>query len=184
MLSSSRTPKDIAAATWSAKGNGLAYFTKNTGECDTWVVQEGDEVWITHAGLNEQGRQFDGNVADELLKVVIGQRRVIQGMEQGMIGQCLTETRLIRMPPHFAYDDPNLKFSSGRKPVPPGSTVLYQITIHEIRRPGTFSYYWVLAVQEGGVPGLVALLIALAGLYVFYDGHVKKMKRGGSKKRR
>ena len=48
-----------------------------------------------------------------------------------MIGQCLTETRLIRMPPHFAYDDPNLKFSSGRKPVPPGSTVLYQITIRE-----------------------------------------------------
>jgi len=59
-----------------------------------------------------------------------------------------------------------------------------RILADEIRRPGTFSYYWVLAVQEGGVPGLVALLIALAGLYVFYDGHVKKMKRGGSKKRR
>jgi len=109
-------------------------------------------------------------------------------MEQGMIGQCLMETRLIRMPPHFAYDDPNLKFSSGQKPVPTGSTVLYQITIHEIRRPGTFSYYWILAVQEGGMPGLVALVIALAVLYMLYDSHLKKIKRGGvrggNKKRR
>ena len=48
-----------------------------------------------------------------------------------MAGQCLKETRLIRMPPHFAYDDPNLRFSSDRKPVPARSTVLYQITIRE-----------------------------------------------------
>lgn len=133
--------------------NGLAYITKTAGECESYIVQAGDEVYITHAGFTEQGRQFDGNVQDELFKgrvhsnlemqwlpqkadgegspVVIGQRRVIQGMEQGMLGQCLKETRLIRMPPHFAYDDPNLRFSSDRKPVPSGSTVLYQITIRK-----------------------------------------------------
>lgn len=48
--------------------NGLAYITINEGECGAYVAQPGDEVYITHAGLTEQGRQFDGNVQDELFK--------------------------------------------------------------------------------------------------------------------
>lgn len=103
-------------------------------------------------------------------------------MEQGMIGQCIDETRIIRMPPQWGYDDPHLNFDKSRKPVPTGSTVNYQITVHEVRRPGTLSYFWITAVQQGGVPGFIFLVILMGVIYSFYDSYSKEKKRG--KKRR
>jgi len=41
-------------------------------------VEEGDIVYITHAGFAEDGRQIDANVKDELFKVTIGTRMVLQ----------------------------------------------------------------------------------------------------------
>jgi FKBP-type peptidyl-prolyl cis-trans isomerase (trigger factor) len=83
--------------TWQKKGNGLEYYVKHEGDCASYRVQNGDTVSITHAGfVAEDGaiKQFDGNIEDELFKVTIGEGRLIFGMEHGMLGQCLAETRV------------------------------------------------------------------------------------------
>ncbi len=168
---------------WQQKGNGLQYYVKREGDCASYRVQNGDTVSITHAGFVTEGgvvRQFDGNVEDELFKVTIGEGRLIFGMEHGMIGQCLEETRVVKMPARLAFDDPNKRFSN--PPVPRGTTVNYQITIHEVLRPGTLQYYWVALVKQGGVPGLFFLLLLLLALYCMYDAHAKKQRRGKKKK--
>ena len=54
----------------------------------------------------------------------------------------------------------------------------------EVRRPGTLSYYWIAAVKQGGLPGVVFFLMVVSVLYMLYDAHARKMKRGGGKKRR
>ena len=49
----------------------------------------------------------------------------IEGMERGMVGQCLGEQRNILIPPDLAFDDRSLNFK--QKPVPDGTTILYQV---------------------------------------------------------
>ncbi|EKX53065.1 hypothetical protein GUITHDRAFT_150514 [Guillardia theta CCMP2712] len=179
----------LAGATESAEdswidikgGDGVQYIVKEKGDCSSYVVQDDDIVFISHAGyLVDTRQQFDGN-GDAFLKVKIGQGSIIKGMETGIKGQCVGETRIVRMPPHTAFDDPLKRFKS--KPVPIGSTVEYHITVHGVQRPGTLHYYWVIMVEQGGVPGLIFLLIVLLACYGIYDSFSKSSRKTKSKRR-
>ena len=62
----------------------LHFMIKEKGDCSI-RVRSGDQVRITHAGFHERNGQptkFDGNIEGEPLKVTVGKRKVIAGMDQ------------------------------------------------------------------------------------------------------
>jgi len=64
-------------------------------------VRQGDTVSIRHAGFyGEQQIDADGG---QPLKLVVGARHVLEGMERAMIGQCLGETRIVTIPPEVLW---------------------------------------------------------------------------------
>jgi len=85
-------------------------------ETCTEKVREGDSVSIHHKGFfGDVQIDSDGG---KPLDVVVGSRHVLEGMERGMIGQCLGEVRKISMPPELGFDKPGMNFK--HKPVPDG----------------------------------------------------------------
>jgi len=158
---------------------GILFQTKEDGDCKAFQVQQDDTVMIQHAGFVEAShQQFDSN-GDAPFKVKIGGGTVITGMEEGMKGMCKGETRLFRFAPHVAFDDPAKSFS--RKPVKPGTAVLYQITVVDMMRPHTFPWYQEVALKQVGIPGLIGLLVGLWILYEAYKSYKKSQKRGKKK---
>eukprot|EP00730_Choanoeca_flexa_P013896 TRINITY_DN5845_c0_g1_i1.p2 TRINITY_DN5845_c0_g1~~TRINITY_DN5845_c0_g1_i1.p2 ORF type:complete len:184 (+),score=41.08 TRINITY_DN5845_c0_g1_i1:200-751(+) len=119
-----------------------------TEECDL-QVQKGDEVSIVHKGYYGD-QQIDGNPQGpdgkpEPLKFVVGAGVIIEGMEQGVVGTCLNEEIRLTIPPHLAFDDGRKNFQ--RKPVPDKSTVVYDITVVDILRPGSLRHTTKLASE-------------------------------------
>mmetsp|Transcript_1938 Transcript_1938/g.3519 ORF Transcript_1938/g.3519 Transcript_1938/m.3519 type:complete len:200 (+) Transcript_1938:69-668(+) len=155
---------------WEQRGD-LVFQTMDSGNCDDYQVVEGDEVWITHAGHTVEDQvQFDGNGV-EPLKFTLGGGTVLRGMEVGMEGMCVGETRVLLIPPHLAFDDPTKRFS--RKPVKAGSTVRYQITLVDMIRPGSLRYWRTKLWTEVGIPGVVAGLVLVWALYAVYQSYRK-----------
>jgi hypothetical protein len=68
---------------------GVKVATSQEGDCST-KVKNGDIVYIRHRGIyadeNEKMVQFDGD-GGEPLRFVVGEKRIITGMEVGVIGQ-------------------------------------------------------------------------------------------------
>lgn len=167
---------------------GVKVATSQEGDCST-KVKNGDIVYIRHRGIyadeNEKMVQFDGD-GGEPLRFVVGEKRIITGMEVGVIGQCAGETRWVEIPPRLAYDDP-AKFGprswsrTRPKPVPDRTTVLYEITMHEVHRPGTLAYELgnFLAFLQGVGPWVLGAALLFGILYVMRS----RSRRGGASKK-
>ena len=73
---------------WTAQ-YGVKIATKKPGDCST-RVKKGDIVYIRHHGIfiDQGGKmtQFDGD-GGAPLRFVVGEKRIIAGMELGVIGQ-------------------------------------------------------------------------------------------------
>ena len=63
----------------------------------------------------------------EPLSFTLGAGNVLRGMEEALMGVCKDDELTAEIPPEWAYDDPNKKFT--RKPVPEGSTVVYHMKV-------------------------------------------------------
>lgn len=111
-------------------------LTMKKGKCTGRAVNYGDTVWFTHVGrvqlpgTNRAGRIFDesGPVPLKLQTLGVGTRRLIKGMEFGMKGMCKGETRQLVIQPRDAYDD-TTRIPEANRPVPRGTTVMYEITL-------------------------------------------------------
>jgi peptidylprolyl isomerase len=71
-------------------------------------VKEGDTIRIHYAGKLEDGSVFDSSEGGASLEIKLGRGEFIKGLEEGVIGMELGETRSIFMTPDKAYG-PHLK---------------------------------------------------------------------------
>ncbi|KAL0227887.1 hypothetical protein RCL1_004030 [Eukaryota sp. TZLM3-RCL] len=97
-------------------------------------ISEGDTVRVKYTGWLEgnqpweKGEQFDSNVVDKPMKVVIGKGNVIVGFEKGLIGMNQGSYRLIRIPPSLGYGP------QGAPPrIPGNSTLLFELNVDKIK---------------------------------------------------
>ncbi|GAB5358937.1 hypothetical protein AAMO2058_000501700 [Amorphochlora amoebiformis] len=128
-------------------------------------VQVGDTIRIRHDGF-WQGSKIDSD--DGPLEIRVGARHVLEGMERGLVGQCIDEVRLVTIPPQLAYDHPEMNFGAGRKPVPEGSTVAYRMKVVYIApRPGSFAYL-MAPVQEFLEGHYITLCCIVIGFGLWY----------------
>lgn len=83
-------------------------------------VKEGDTIRIHYTGKFEDGTVFDSSEGREPLEFTVGEGKIIPGVEQGVIGMVLGESKSITVPLELGYG-PYMKemvFELGREKVP------------------------------------------------------------------
>jgi len=88
----------------------------------------GKQVAISYKGSLTNNKVFDQSKTDasgkiEPLAFVLGQHKVIPGMEQGVLGMKVGGKRLIIIPPAAGYG------ATGKDPIPPNSVLVFEVEL-------------------------------------------------------
>lgn len=69
--------------------------------------QRGDQVSVHYTGKLADGSIFDTSVGEEPLVFTIGENDIIDGFEEGILGMCVGEKKIVRVEPEKAYGYPH-----------------------------------------------------------------------------
>ncbi len=96
-------------------------------------AQPGDLLVMHYVGvLHENGEQFDASWdRGQTFDFVLGQGRVIQGWDEGIVGMKVGGRRLLNIPPEQAYG------SGGQGGIPPNSALVFVVDLVDIVRTPT-----------------------------------------------
>jgi FKBP-type peptidyl-prolyl cis-trans isomerase len=84
------------------QGMKVEVLKEGTGE----VAKTGDTVSVHYVGTLENGTKFDSSVdRGEQFSFTLGENRVIQGWELGVLGMKVGEKRKLTIPADLAYGD-------------------------------------------------------------------------------
>ncbi len=91
----------------------------------------GDKVTVNYTGTLENGTAFDSNVDPafghvEPFSFTLGQGRVIQGWELGVLGMKVGEKRRLTIAPELGYGSADL----GK--IPPNATLIFEVELTAI----------------------------------------------------
>ncbi len=86
----------------------------------------GDVVTVNYTGTLLDGTQFDTSIGKTPLTFRVGAGTVIPGFDQGMLGMKVRGKRRPTIPPGLAYG------ASGNGPIPPNSTIRFEIDLRSI----------------------------------------------------
>lgn len=109
--------------------------TKNMEELKIEVLQEGtgevskngDELTVDYVGTLEDGTKFDSSIdRGTPFSFILGQGRVIQGWEQGMLNMKVGEKRRLTIPYSLGYGE------NGYGPIPPKATLIFEVELLKI----------------------------------------------------
>ncbi|KAL2080412.1 hypothetical protein ACEWY4_024205 [Coilia grayii] len=68
------------------------------------AVQSGDYVRYHYNGMFPDGKKFDSSYdRGSTYNVFVGRRQLIAGMDKALLGMCVNERRLVKIPPQLAY---------------------------------------------------------------------------------
>ena len=102
---------------------GLKIETLRDGTGDG--ARKGDRVIIRYVGTFKDGTEFDSNLNDsQPLTFVLGQNKVIQGWEMGILGMKMGEKRRLTVPSSLAYG------KTGRPPlIGPNTALIFEVEL-------------------------------------------------------
>ena len=95
--------------------------------CDaSTTAREGDVLRVHYTGVTaKDGVKFDSSLdRGEPLVFVLGQKRIVQGWDQGLVGTCVGEQRRLTIPSGVGFGGRGLEPN-----VPGGATVVYDIEL-------------------------------------------------------
>ena len=97
------------------------------------AAKSGDRVSVHYTGRLLDGTVFDSSVErGQPFDFVIGQRQVIEGWDDGLVGMKKGGKRKLQIPPHLAYGH------GGAPPkIGPDATLLFEIDLLEIMPAGS-----------------------------------------------
>ena len=91
-------------------------------------VKKGDTVVVNYVGTLQNGTEFDNSrKRGEPLTFTVGEGRVIQGWEQGLVGMKVGGQRILIIPPEMGYGNRSVG------PIPANSTLVFSIELLEIK---------------------------------------------------
>lgn len=93
-----------------------------TGE----VATIGSVVAVHYTGMFQDGTVFDSSVGGTPYQFVLGAGQVIPGWDQGLQGMKVGGKRLLIVPPDLAYG------ADGYGPIPPDSTIVFEVELVDI----------------------------------------------------
>lgn len=114
------------------------------------IVKEGDTIRIHYVGRLEDGTVFDSSENRSSLEFTVGDGEVIPGLEHGVIGMNLGETKTITIPPDLGYG-PYLKervFEMERKKIPGNFDIEVGLRLQMYRADGMPIMATVVGISE------------------------------------
>jgi FKBP-type peptidyl-prolyl cis-trans isomerase len=87
------------------------------------TVVVGDIVTVNYVGTLLNGTVFDSSATRGPLTFQVGALALIRGFEQGVLGMKVGGKRRLTIPPSLAFG------SSGQGPIPPNSTVRFDVDL-------------------------------------------------------
>ncbi|CAO3619584.1 unnamed protein product [Mucor hiemalis] len=99
-------------------------------EC-TVRSNNGDTLSMHYTGtLFDTGVKFDSSLdRKEPFVFQLGQGRVIQGWDKGLLNMCVGEKRKLTIPPHLGYGD-----QGAGGVIPPKATLVFEVELLEIKK--------------------------------------------------
>lgn len=134
------------------------------------------------------GKQVDGNREGEPLNFTLRANHVLRGLDYAIEGMCVGDRIMVVIPPHLAFDDPNLMFkwedADVERPAPVGSFMRYEIELLAVQRdPAKMEGLWIglgfaaVFAMSIGLAYLLAMLMDSGPSGKLYDpGEQKKMR--------
>jgi len=107
--------------------SGLQYEVLTVG--NGAVAKTGDTVVVHYTGWLLDGTKFDSSLdRNEPFSFTLGQKRVIRGWEEGVLGMQVGEKRMLIIPSELAYG----KRGAGGV-IPPDATLKFEVELLEIK---------------------------------------------------
>ena len=92
-------------------------------------AKTGDTVVVNYVGTLENGTKFDSSIdRGETFSFTLGENRVIQGWELGVLGMKIGEKRKLTIPPELGYGD-----QAVGNIIPANSTLIFEVELIEIK---------------------------------------------------
>jgi FKBP-type peptidyl-prolyl cis-trans isomerase len=94
-------------------------------------AKAGDVVTVNYTGVLPDGTVFDASANHgQPFSFTLGEGRVIQGWEQGILGMKKGERRLLAIPPSLGYG------ANANGAIPANSTLIFEVEMLEIKSGG------------------------------------------------
>ncbi|XP_077481892.1 peptidyl-prolyl cis-trans isomerase FKBP10-like isoform X1 [Stigmatopora argus] len=98
----------------------------------TRQAQDGDQVRYHYNATFLEGKTFDSSYQRGAAKVgLLGEGRLIAGIEKGLLGMCVNEHRTITVPPHLAYGS-----TGAGDMIPPDTTLVFHVLLLDLWNKG------------------------------------------------
>lgn len=95
------------------------------------AVKVGDFVRYHYVGMFPDGTKFDSSYdRGSTYNVFVGKKQLIEGMDKALVGMCVNERSLVKIPPHMAYG----KQGYGDI-IPPDSILHFDVLLLDIWNP-------------------------------------------------
>ncbi|KAG7237834.1 hypothetical protein INR49_031847 [Caranx melampygus] len=95
------------------------------------AVKVGDYVRYHYNGMFPDGKKFDSSYdRGSTYNVFVGKKQLIEGMDKALVGMCVNERRLVKIPPHLAYG----KRGYGDI-IPPDSILHFDVLLLDVWNP-------------------------------------------------
>lgn len=110
-----------SSSSYDIQGMKVEVLQQGTGdEAKAW-----DTVTVDYVGTLQDGTKFDSSIdRGQPFSFTLGQNRVIQGWELGVLGMKVGEKRRLTIPPELGYGE------AGAPPVIPGNaTLIFEVTM-------------------------------------------------------
>ena|SRR3989344_2386959 len=103
---------------------GIKKIEEGTGA----EAKVGSKVVVNYSGFLTNGTKFDSSFdRNQPFEFTLGERRVIEGWEQGVLGMKIGETRKLVIPSTLAYGE------NGVGPIPPNATLIFVVQLLEVK---------------------------------------------------
>lgn len=111
-------------AVYDIQGMKIEILKEGTGE----GARVGDSIAVDYTGTLLDGTKFDSSIGREPFEYTLGQNRVIQGWELGLVGMKVGEKRKLTIPPELGYGA-----SGAGNIIPPNATLIFEIDMISIK---------------------------------------------------
>jgi len=110
-----------AASSFEIQGMKVEILKQGSGNAS----KAGDKVSVDYVGTLQDGTKFDSSIdRGTPFEFALGENRVIQGWELGVLGMKVGEERMLTIPPELAYG------AEGRPPViPANATLIFKVDL-------------------------------------------------------
>lgn len=106
------------------QGMKVEILKQGTGE----PAKTGDKVTVNYVGTLENGTKFDSSIdRGTPFPFTLGENRVIQGWELGVLGMKVGEKRKLTIPPELGYGD-----RAVGEVIPANSTLIFEVDLLNI----------------------------------------------------